>query len=272
LNQELRESNRTEAKDKNFSADVQQSKFSNYLFTRLIAKKRKFTDVDFRYTIFDTCYLRDCRFDSCDFTGCRFVGTNLSGSSFVGCKFDYVNFERTLIDNDILNAGCPGHENLKMRFARTLRTNYQQLGDAKSANKAIGVELQASEVYLHKAWQSNESYYRKKYAGWKRIIAFVEWLEFRILDFVWGNGESALKLVRAIVFMLAIIAAIEVFAFRDPLALNSYKDALFEAPQVFFGILTPTRYPGSYLTAIVVARLIAFGFFMSIIIKRFNRR
>jgi hypothetical protein len=76
-----------------------------------------------------------------------------------------VNFERTFVDNDILNTGCPGFENLKMRFARTLRMNYQQLGDAKSANKAITVELQASEVYLHKAWQSNESYYRKKYGG-----------------------------------------------------------------------------------------------------------
>jgi hypothetical protein len=72
--------------------------------------------------------------------------------------------------------------------------------------------------------------------------------------------------------MLATIATIEVIEFRDPLALNSYKDAFFEAPQVFFGILTPVRYPGSYLTGIAVTRLVAFGFFMSIVIKRFNRR
>jgi hypothetical protein len=119
---------------------------------------------------------------------------------------------------------------------------------------------------------SNESYYRKKYAGWKRIKAFVEWLEFKILDFVWGNGESTLKLLRSTAVVLALIALIEAFIFQDPTSPNSYMNALSEAPQVFFGVLTPKHYPGWYVTIIVVVRLILFGFFMSIIIKRFNRR
>jgi hypothetical protein len=38
----LKGSNRTEAKDKNFYADVEKSSFSNYLFVRLIAKGCKF--------------------------------------------------------------------------------------------------------------------------------------------------------------------------------------------------------------------------------------
>jgi uncharacterized protein YjbI with pentapeptide repeats len=142
VDKELPESGRTEVKDKKFATDATKEKFVNYLFVRLVAKDRTFKGIDFKYSIFDTCYLRDCRFDSCDFTGCRFVATNLIGSSFAGCKFDYVNFERTFVDNDILATSRPGFENLKMRFARTLRMNYQQLGDAKSANKAITVELQ----------------------------------------------------------------------------------------------------------------------------------
>jgi uncharacterized protein YjbI with pentapeptide repeats len=125
VDQELQESGRTEVKDKKFSADVTKQKFANYLFVRLVAKDRTFKEIDFKYSIFDTCYLRDCSFDSCDFTGCRFVATNLTGSSFAGCRFDYVNFERTFVDDDILNTGCPGFENLRMRFARTLRMNYQ---------------------------------------------------------------------------------------------------------------------------------------------------
>lgn len=272
LNQALKDSNRTEEKDKNFFADVERLDLSNYLFTRLIAKGRKFTKVDFKYTIFDASYLRDCQFDACDFTGCRFAGTNLTGSSFVGCKFDYSNFERTLVDNDILDSGCPGHENLKMRFSRTLRMNYQQLGDARSANKAIGVELQASAVYLRKAWQSNESYYRKKYAGWRRIKAFTDWLSFKVLDLVWGNGESALKLVRSVAAVWAFIAIVEVLMFHDSQKPSSYASAFLDAPQIFFGVLTPAHYPGWYVTMIVIARLITFGFFMSIVIKRFNRR
>src|SRR5664279_5375622 len=148
LGHTLVDSSRVQATDKWFRNDVSGISFPNYLFVRLVANKRRFTGVDFKYALFDTCYLRNCVFDSCDFTGCRFIGTNLHGSTFAGCKFDYVNFERTLIDNDILETGCPGHENLKMRFARTLRMNYQQIGDAKSANKAISVELQETEVHL----------------------------------------------------------------------------------------------------------------------------
>lgn len=268
----LSDSNRIHQTDKKFDSDVSGNQFANQLFVRLVAKKRLFTNVDFKYSIFDTCYLRNCTFDSCDFTGCRFIGTNLHGSSFSGCKFEYTNFERTIVDNDILDTGCPGHENLKMRFARTLRMNYQQLGDAKSANKAIGVELQASEVYLHKAWHSNESYYRKKHAGWKRAKAFFEWAEFKVLDLIWGNGESALKLLRAILLALFLMTLIDAIAFKDPQRLDSYAQSLLESPQVFLGTLSPKHYPNSYLTAILFVRLIAFGFFMSIIIKRFNRR
>lgn len=268
----LSDSNRIHEIDKKFDGDVSDVHFNNRLFVRLVAKGHRFTRVDFRYSIFDACYLRNCTFDSCDFTGCRFVGTNLYGSSFYGCKFEYSSFERTIIDNDILDAGCPGHENLKMRFARTLRMNYQQLGDAKSANKAISVELQATEVHLYKAWHSNESYYRKKYAGLERIKAFFEWIEFKSLDLIWGNGESTLKLFRAIASILILMSLYDVVVFKDPQFLNSYLQAFLDAPQIFLGTLSPKNYSNFYLTLIVFIRLVTFGFLMSIIIKRFNRR
>ena len=244
----------------------------NHLFLRLGAKEKRFTRVDFRYSIFDTCYLRGCVFDSCDFTGCRFLGTSLYGSSFTGCKFDYAIFEKTIVDTDLLNTSCPGHENLKMRFARSLRMNFQQLGDAQSANRAIEIELQATEVHLKKAWSSNESYYRAKYKSWHRAKVFFQWLDFKILDWVWGNGESAAKLLRSVVLVLLAILAIDAIVFMDPWHLKSYADALIRSPQIFLGILTPPNYPGWYLALVMSVRLIAFGFFMSIVIKRFNRR
>lgn len=150
--------------------------------------------------------------------------------------------------------------------------NYQQLGDAKSANKSIGVELQATGLHLHKAWHSNESYYRKKYAGGKRVGAFIEWSRFKTLDFIWGNGESAPKLLRATGVVFLLMSLIDAWAFRDPQRIGSYTQALIESPQVFLGTLSPAHYPSWYLTIILLVRLIAFGFFMSIIIKRFSRR
>ena len=268
----LSESNRVSRIDKRFDLDLSNARFVNHLFTRLVAKDRRFVGVDFRYSIFDTCYIRSCVFDSCDFTGCRFVRTNLHGSSFSGCKFDYSDFERTIVDNDILDTGCPGHENLKMRFARTLRMNFQQLGDARSVNKAISVELQATEVYLHKAWSSNESYYRKKYAGWKRFREFLSWMEFKALDFIWGNGESTFKLFRATIITFMVMSIIDVVIFGDWQHVDGYIKSLLEAPQVFLGTLSKKYYPSYYITIILFVRLVIFGFFMSIIIKRFNRR
>ena len=269
----LVDSNRVEHRDKMFSADVSRERLVNCLFTRLVAKERRFDKVDFRYSIFETSYLRNCVFDSCDFTGCRFSGSNFHGSTFVGCKFDYAVFERTFIDAELLDSSCPGHENLKLRFARSLRMNYQQLGDAVSANKAIGVELQASAVHHFKAWSSNESYYRAKYSGWGRVTAFLRWFDFKVLDLVWGNGESPLKLLRATAVVIALIAIGDLLASLDSRQPISFLKCLALAPQVFFGTASPSEFPpGLLLTAITVSRLIAFGFFMAIVVKRFNRR
>jgi hypothetical protein len=135
-----------------------------------------------------------------------------------------------------------------MKFARTLRVNYQQLGDASSANKAIQVELKATEIHLHKAWSSNESYYRKKYAKWDRAKAFIEWVQFKTLDFIWGNGESTIKLIRSAIFILLAMMLIDVVAFRNAQLISSYLSSLYEAPQILLGTLIPANYPKSYLS------------------------
>jgi uncharacterized protein YjbI with pentapeptide repeats len=134
----LAESGKIVSVDQKFLKDVEGGRYSNYLFTTLVAKDRRFTKTNFRYSFFENSYLRDCHFDSCDFTGCRFTNTNLSGSKFSGCKFDYSYFEKTLVEPEILDTQCPGFENLKLRFARTLRTNFQQLGDPAQPRDDLG--------------------------------------------------------------------------------------------------------------------------------------
>ena len=265
-------SNREHQVDKKFEADVANEKFGNKLFIRLVSLDKKFTKVDFKYSIFDTCYLRKSKFDSCDFTGCRFIGTNLHEAKFSNCEFKYATFEKTLIDNYVLDQECPEEENLKMRFARSLRMNYQSLGDAESANKAMRVELSATEEHLYKSWSSNSAYYRNKYKSWDRLKAFIEWIQFKLLDFIWGNGESPLKLIRIVLIILILMALVDVIAFSKSQNIIDSLHSFINAPQIFLGTLTPPNYPSLYLTLIVLIRLIAFGFFMSIIIKLLNRR
>lgn len=268
----LVDSGRRTETDKRFTADVTECSLSNRLFVRLVAKGRTFRKVDFKYSVFDGCYLRNCTFDSCDFTGCRFVNTNMHGAKFSGSNFQYASFDKTIVDASILDTECPGPENLKARFARSLRTNYQQLGDAAGVNKAMKVELEASEAHLHKAWASNESYYRQKYKGLDRLSSFFQWLEFKILDYVWGNGERPLRLCFSVFVFLVFMAVIDVTQFGDPRRVDSYFTALGNAPAIFLGLTSPASYPKSYLTGITFVRLVALGFFLSIIIKRFNRR
>jgi hypothetical protein len=153
-----------------------------------------------------------------------------------------------------------------------MRTNYQQLGDSAGVNKAISVELRATETHLLKAWQSNESYYRKKYAGRaKRIKMWAKWVGFKSLDFIWGNGESPLKLVRTILLVLIAMALADAFVWRNAEHVGIVQ-ALFSAPQILLGTQTPKALPGWYLAIVVALRLVAFGFFTSILIKRFSRR
>lgn len=259
--------------DEKFDSDAADVRLTNYVFVRLVAKRRTFTNVDFKYSFFDTCYLRECTFDSCDFTGSRFVNSNLHGSKFSGCKFEYSYFEKTHIDPLVLDTECPGLENLKSRFARTLRMNFQQLGDAGAVNKAMKVEMNATALHLRKAAWSNESYYRRHYRGWGRARAFGEWLKFWALDFIWGNGENLFRLVVFVLIVLSAMAAGDLFLFQPaPITLNSFRVAWAKALEIFFGTISPPNYWPGYLAFVTFLRLIIVALFLSIIIRKVSRR
>ncbi|MFL9582726.1 pentapeptide repeat-containing protein [Stenotrophomonas sp. AB1(2024)] len=269
----LLKGNRLELKDRYIALDVADSKeLALKIYVRLTAKMIRFKNVSFQHCVFDSCYLNKCVFDSCDFTGSRFVACNLHQSSFSGCNFEYVTFERCHIDDDILESEAPSRENLKMRFARSLRMNFQQVGDARAVNRAIRLELEATSVYLKKSWSSSETYFSKKYPGWKRLPQFLKWIEFKILDAVWGNGESTFKLLRAIVVTHVVIAIYSTVAFADPWDIRSYLSNLASAPGVFFGIENPYAYPVWISGLVSACRLLSFAFLTAILVKRFGRR
>lgn len=159
-----------------------------------------------------------------------------------------------------------------MRFARTLRMNFQQMGDAKAVNKAISLELEATEGYLKKSWSSQENYYQKKYSGWKKVRQFLKWSDFKILDFIWGNGENILKLMRSIFLVHLLIALYDVCQFGNAWDLKSFAVSLAASPGVFFGIVNLHTYPVWISSVIAATRLVGFAFLTAILVKRFGRR
>jgi hypothetical protein len=267
----LKPKTRIGATDQQWDTPVTAENFSDHLLLRVSAVKIAFADVDFRYSTFDACYLRECSFESCNFTGCRFLSTNFHGSHFLGCTFDYCIFERTQIDSAILESCCPAYVNLKARFARTLRTNYQAIGDTEAVGKAILVELEATELHLRKIWRSNESYYRHKYQGLKRVSGFFRWLNFKIFDHLWGNGEKPLKLVQAVIILLVVIAGAHGYFYGNAALVQTYADALWKAPGMFLGT-EPSRFPSLVAAGIAFVRLTVFALLVSVLVRRFARR
>ncbi len=270
----MENSNRVKVEDQIFNEDIKNKNFCAQLFIRVGAKKKRFEEVDFSHTYFENCYFKDCVFDSCNFNGCKITNSNFSGSSFTGSKFDYASFDKTQIENEILFNNCPTYDNLKLKFARSLRTNFQSIGDAVSANKAIKIELKATESHLKKNWNSKESYYRKKYAGLRRFEEFFKWISFKIQEFIWGNGESLLKLFRTGFYIWIFLTIIDVFSFKNKSLIENYWKSFWEMPALFFGVGNNNfaYYDKLYLSIIVAIRLIGLSLFMSILIKRFNKR
>jgi len=243
------------------------------VFIRLNAKGITFRNVSFLHCVFDGCYVNNCVFDSCDFTGCKFLGSNFHQTAFKGCNFIFSTFERCQIDDDILVSEAPREENLRMRFARSLRANYQQGGDAKAANRAINVELEATSKYLYKSWKSKETYYAEKYPGFiKSSTQFFKWIEFWILHFVWGNGESILKFARTIVIVLLLISIYDTCTNGNPLNLSEYWVNFTKSPSVFLGVSKANGFSINALSIITVTKFISFALLTTLLVKRFARR
>lgn len=269
----FKDSGKEKKEDLQFIRNMSGEELENIVFTRSIATKIKFTRVNFKYCIFDNSYFRDCVFDSCDFTGCKFTGSNLNGSTFIDCKLIYVIFERTIVDFPALIVSLPKEENLRAKLLRSLRMNFQQQGDASSVNQAFALELEATKIHLKKSWLSNEEYYLKKYPGFKRIGKFSEWVAFYILDIIWGNGESAKKLFRTLLIVLLFISLWEVYKLPDANNASSIIHCFALSPSIFFGVVNNKQnYDEWAITLILFLRLVIFGLFMTILIKKISRR
>jgi hypothetical protein len=152
--------------------------------------------------------------------------------------------------------------------------NYQQTGDAKAVNKAISLELEATSSYLKKSWASNETYYQKKYGGLKRIPQFGKWLEFRFLDFIWGNGESIYKLARTIFLAILAISIYDVSLKNTILGASAldYIQSIPNSTGIFLGINIPSNYPVWASATIVAGRLLSVAFLTALLVKRLGRR
>lgn len=241
--------------------------FKNLLLIRAVAKNRTFKEIDFSFTIFDSCYFRGCTFDSCNFTGCKFIGCNFRGANFTGCTFEYSVFERTIIGSDILNYNMPERENVALELSRSLKSNYSQLGDIKGYNKAIVSEINLTRDHLYKSWHSNDRYYRKKYASVQRFLQFLYWLSFKFSDYLWGHGEKMLNLLFAVLWVCVLIGVVH-FNIEG----GKLMDSFIESISIFLGNAKPSNFPIYILNFVTFIRFVFIALFVSIFVKKLGYR
>jgi len=253
--------------DIEITKDVTKEDFSREIFLRVFAVDIVFKDIKFKQCIFDQCYFRNCKFIRCDFSGSEFKSSNFRGTQFDGCKFIYTTWEKTLIEDNFLDYCLPSQENLARDLVQELRVNFSQIGNYPAVNRASSIEVKLTGIHLYKSAYSNESYYRLKHKGLDRLSKAFDHFKWKLLDFLWGNGESIFRvLVSAsfIIFLFSIISS------------NSNEASWFDNFQSsflsFWGLAPTVTIPSYIITCLVITRFTFFGLFMAILVKRLARR
>jgi len=251
-----------------FNKDVDDITFVFMVLKRVGATGKVISNANFSYCILEDCYFKNCKFRNCNFNGTIFRNSNFHASKFENCNFEYAEFHGARFPEYILESS-PSKENLHQKFAQRLKVNFQNLGEQKLALLATKAELSATERFLFKAWFDSKdgSYYRKKYPGRKRAFKFVEWSTFRILKFVWGNGQSFTYLARTTGVAIISVAVVSYFVRTDES--TGIIETALKSPALFFGSYKETV-PEYFNATILVIRLILFSLFISMLVRKWT--
>ena len=128
-------------------------------FIRLGMKQAVFKDCSFTQSNFEDSYFRKATFNNVRFTGSTFRFCNFDKASFQACDFRYSNFFHCKLPKDEIISCLPPEPNLCRDLARNLRANYEMIGDKKSADTFLDIEIQAYEDELRAIFLSKTEYY-----------------------------------------------------------------------------------------------------------------
>lgn len=259
---------KSQLKDHEIQAVAEKEDLSRHELLRVYAIGITFVGVNFKQCNFLSSYFRKCRFVECDFTGSLFKESNFIGSQFVNCKFHYTFWDKTIVDDSILEACLMPEENLARDLVRSLRVNFAQIGNYSAVNRAAAIEVRLTGSHYYNAAYSKQGYYRQKYRGLTRLQMCVQHASWKFLDLLWGNGESLLRVLLWGVLTILVVAAVLFFLIPD----LGIGNCLGAAISVFWGVKTEQNVPQWISVIATVVRFILFGLFMAILVKRLSRR
>lgn len=262
--------------------EVENKSFVNHRFKDVGAKGVTFRNCDFSFSVHTRSYFRDSTFENCKFIGAWFYDSNLREAKLVQCDFSYSSFRGTLIDPLQIVANLPPHPNVKRQLLQALRVNAQSIGDTDAVKSYVREEMLAVEEHFRKARDRKESYYKRKYPG------FRNWWYFRwqtIGEFldrqIWGGGEYPSRPMWFILVVLVLLAL--VLAWQNgllsskttldqvgPVMLKSFKATIL----VFLGITRDNEVSVHWVieSSLVLFRYVMIGLFISVLFRWFSKR
>lgn len=237
-----------------------------------------FENCDFRYSVFDSSYLRNATFKNCRFDGARFVECNLRNASFYKCDFKYVLFRRTLVDPKELVAALPAEPNIRKDALQNLRANAVEVGDFASIGFLVLQEIEASKRHLLYAATAYDTYYREKYPRFlDRAKARAKRWALILEGLVWGHGERPARLFLSCSLLLFLIALANLWSvvprtgWDETLAgLNVLRYVI----DLFLDLPADRTFRGWWFLdyAVVALRYVYIGLFVAVLFKVVSHR
>lgn len=181
-------------------------------FVRIGAKNARFESCSLTQCHFEDSYMRNAFFKDVDFTGSTFRNCNLEKASFQGCNLRYCTFQSTLLDRDEIIACLPVEPNLRRDLARSLRRNFENLGDKEGADAFLNLEIAAHEQELLGAFRRKTTYYKTHYSGVDQALAGLKFLGSKLSGFIWGYGHRVSRLLASYVALTFLFSLTTYFS------------------------------------------------------------
>jgi len=120
--------------------------------------------------------------------------------------------------------------------------------------------------------QSSEYYTLEKYQGWNRFLYAARYCSWKLMDVLWGNGESLWKVIRSA--GVTVIVGSLLWHLLEPDGASLLLQRTGAIAALFFAAPSPNglAVPFWLGVSISIARIILTALFLAVLVKRLARR
>lgn len=194
--------------------------FTNEVHEDIQGKGITYRKCDFSYSIFVRGYFHKARFEDCKFVGTRFSATIFRSASFENCDFSYADFDRCVVPIPQMLANLPAYPNVRWELLHNLRANAKSVGDTQHESEIIWSEIE-TEIEHWRSISKGQAGYYQKYSATERFFGRLRHWRLLIERYLWGHGESLMRLGLATLFCLVVVASFNAIGRVDDLGAAS---------------------------------------------------